>query len=380
MRIAIINITASGMSRGYKKYLINILPWLASSSNIESILCVSPKKLCVNKWFKPMQNVEFIAYSYSKFFRYGINNKILQKINQFSPELVFIPVEKPFKFNNIPTVTMIQNMEPLAYNNEGNPLSEKLKNLFRYYYAKKAVKKSNRVIAISEFVKEYLIEQWHISEDKIGLVYHGIDIFKQDNVIKPLKLSADWSREFIFTAGSIRPARGLEDILEAILLLNNKGNKGVNLVIAGDVIPNMVTYQNKLKAMIKKMGISDRVFWVDHLNVNEMSWCYQNCKVFIMSSRVESFGQIALEAMSQGCVCVSADNPCLPEVFKNAALYYSPRDSQSLAEVIKYVFSWDSTKRADFTEIAENRASDFSWDVCTKRTVEELKKARHYLE
>jgi glycosyltransferase involved in cell wall biosynthesis len=219
-----------------------------------------------------------------------------------------------------------------------------------------------------------LIKRWNIPENKIGLVYHGIDNSKNSNGIKPLTLPADCKRKFIFTAGSIRPARGLEDILQALQYLNNKYKESTRLVIAGDTSPNMVGYQKKLKRWIAKQGFSDNVCWAGNLNETEMMWCYQNCNVFVMSSRVESFGQTALEAMSQDCVCISADNPCLPEIFKDVALYYPPKDSRSLAETIKSVLNWDSSQGEKMARLAKKRASDFSWDVCAKKIVEELTK------
>ena len=71
-----------------------------------------------------------------------------------------------------------------------------------------------------------------------------------------------------------------------------------------------------------------------NLSEKEMSWCYKNCKMFVMTSRVESFGIIAGEAMAHGYICISVDNPCLPEIFRVAAVYYLPRKGKLLAEAI----------------------------------------------
>ena len=60
MRIAIINITGGGISGGYQKYLINILPRITVHHEVEAILCASPASLNVESWFGSLSDVEFI--------------------------------------------------------------------------------------------------------------------------------------------------------------------------------------------------------------------------------------------------------------------------------------------------------------------------------
>jgi len=375
MRIAILNLTAGGISEGYRKYLRNVMLRIAKHDSVEAIICVSPESLGIQGWFEHLPNVRLVKCKPFMPVLHYSDPSLLGELQMFSPDVIFIPVARCFHFNNIPVVNMLQNMEPFTDVNESNPIPERVKNFFRACQAKRAIKKADRVIAISGFVKEFLIKKWSIPESKIGLIYHGIDGFSNCDAIKPLGIPIDWNGKFIFTAGSIRPARGLEDVLLAMRYLNGEEKESVKLAIAGDVSPNMVAYQNRLKRWIEKYGLQDKVCWLGNLKEDEMSWCYKNCKVFVMSSRVESFGQIALEAMSYGCICISADNPCLPEIFKDAAVYYTPKDSQSLAKAIKSVLNWDSNQRGKTAEQAINRASEFSWDVCAKKTVEELFRA-----
>jgi glycosyltransferase involved in cell wall biosynthesis len=187
-------------------------------------------------------------------------------------------------------------------------------------------------------------------------------------------VSTDWENDFLFTCGSIRPARGLEDIIHAMSILKTQ-SINIRLVIAGETSPGVRKYRNGLKKVLASSGLTDSVCWTGKLNGEEIQWCYKKCRVFVMTSKVEACPNTALEAMSNGCVIISNDNSPMPEIFKDAAVYYSPKDSQSLAKMIESVFNWDSSQREKMARLAKNRASDFSWDVCAKKTVEELKKA-----
>jgi len=91
--------------------------------------------------------------------------------------------------------------------------------------------------------------------------------------------------------------------------------------------------------------------------------------MFVMTSRVESFGMIAGEAMAHGCLNVSSLSPCLPEIFGDAANYYKPGDYFDLAEKIKTNLLLSDAEKSTLKEKAIKRAAKFSWDVCAKRTV-----------
>jgi len=370
IRLTIINITAGGISGGYRKYLQNMIPLLVQYQEIDEILCISPSSWGIDQWFGKVEKVTFVEHKkFNLFSKY--DKKIQQLLDDFSPDIIFIPVERCFSYNNIPVVNMLQNMEPLAYSNEGNPLLEKLRNLFRARTAKKAMESADKIIAVSRFVRSFLIQVLKIPEGKIELIYYGMDDASNCNVVKPCNISIDWEGKFIFTAGSIRPARGLEDLLQAMQYF---GDESLNLVIAGEVSPNMVAYQNKLKRWIEEKGFQGRVCWAGGLVEEEMKWCYDRCKIFVMTSRVESFGQIALEALSQGAMCISTDNPCLPELFGDAAIFYPLKDENILVEMIQTVLTWDDNQREIMSEKAKKRAAEFSWDVCAEKTVAVLAK------
>lgn len=372
MKIAIINLTGGGMSGGYQKYLRNIIPRLAAHPDVNAILCASPASLNVKNWFEPLVNVKFVNCKSYRLFGYGTDSELNRHLKEFSPDVVFVSTERYFNFSGVPVVNMLQNMEPFATGIEDNPLGERFKIWVQRMDTKKAILKSDRVIAVSEFVHDFLIQQWNIPNDKISLIYYGMDLSENIDIYRPNVIPKGWDGNFLFTAGSIRPARGLEDVLYS---LNHLAANISGLVIAGETSPRMRKYRKRLEAWIKMHNLSSKVCWAESLNEKEMAWCYQNCRIFVMTSRVEIFGMIAGEAMAHGCVCVAADNPPLPEILGDSAVFYAPKDYKALAKAIQIVLSWDSNQRNEVSERARKRAAQFSWDATAKRTVSELAKA-----
>lgn len=375
MKIVIVNLTGGGMSGGYRKYLQIVLPRMAASNNVEEILCATPSSMNVQSWFSFSPKVICIACKSFNFINYVPEREFKKTLEIFSPDVIFIPVERYFKFDGVPIVNMIQNMEPFAENIDVNSFTDKCRLYIQRLVAKRAIKKADRTIALSKYVKEFLLNKWNVPEEKIGLVYHGIELPLTNEYVRPNNIPKDWEGNFLFTAGSIRPARGLEDILGAMkyLMLDKQNIK--RLVIAGETELRMISYQRKLEKWIKMNNLSSKICWTSKLSGKEMNWCYSNCKIFMMTSRVESFGMIAGEAMAHGCVCISSDSPCLPEIFGEAAVFYPHNKVELLAEIIKSVSEWGNHRRGEASKKAKERAAEFSWDVTVERLLTEFKKA-----
>jgi glycosyltransferase involved in cell wall biosynthesis len=372
MKIAIINLTGGGMSEGYRKYLLNILPRMAVNPAVEALLCASPDYVNIKDLFKPPANVKLINCKPYRLFGYENNAELVCCLKEFSGDVLFVPTERFFRFAETPVVNMIQNMEPFVSGINGNPISERLKILVKAIDGRRTIKKADRVIAISRFVRDFLVQNWKIQPKKIGLVYHGVDLPENKDFHRPDIIPKGWDGQFLFSAGSIRPARGLEDALYALNYLFDKSSNISGLVIAGETTSVMMRYKKNLEDWIKTYKLSSKVCWVGNLNENEMAWCYKNCKAFVMTSRAEACPNIVLEAMAHGCLCISTETPPMPEFFRDVALYYPPKNGKALADALIESLSWKDEKKRIMQERAKQRASQFSWDICAERTVEQL--------
>ncbi len=108
MKIAIINLTGGGMSGGYQKYLENVLPRMAINDNIEEILCATPSTVDIQSWFSFLPKVKFITCKPFNFIYYAPEHELKKALETFSPDVIFIPIERYFHFDRVPIVTMMQ--------------------------------------------------------------------------------------------------------------------------------------------------------------------------------------------------------------------------------------------------------------------------------
>lgn len=302
---------------------------------------------------------------------FGPDRTLFHQLDGFNPEIIFIPMERYLRFRGVPVVNMVQNMMPLIYPS-GISIKEGLRNFARKNVARRAVLNSQRTIAVSHYVQEFLVGKWHIPQNLVPVIYFGADTFDNIKAVRPNSIFPEWDR-FLFTAGSIEPFRGLEDILTALQALHAQAKK-IPLVVAGEARPEMATYKHRITARILSKEVNKQVCWAGLLKPAEMAWCYQNCSAFLMASRVEACPNVALEAMSHGAVCIAADTPVLKEFFADSAVYYRSGQGQLLAGLIENCLTLDPGERQMLVKRGRQRSEMFSWDKTVDRTMEELKK------
>lgn len=370
LRVAVLNITGGGVSGGHRKYLVNMLPRLAAIPHIEAILVASPAVMKAPDWIPSDPKIQHsICKPFRPFLHYP-DATLYADLERFVPDIVFVPIERYVKFKNVPTVVMVQNMAPFAGVETGDGLREKLVSLLRNRESRIALAKAEAVIAPTETVRGFLIENKLVVAEKIVAIPYG---YNPVNSFKRPAFPADFSgSDFVFTAGSIEKYRGLEDLIHVLPLIR-ESFPGLKLVIAGSARPETVNYLDLLKGEAERLRVSKDIFWLGNISQEELAWCYANCSVFTATSRIESFCFVALEALASSCNCVSATSPCLPEIFSDAAIYYTPSDLTSLADALRLVLRRTPEERVEAGRVALARASSFSWDTTVNKTVEIFK-------
>jgi glycosyltransferase involved in cell wall biosynthesis len=376
MRVALVNLTGGGLSYGYINYLSELLPGLLRHPRVSQI------KVYVPRGFSQYFTDKLPAGDLREL-EGGLQGRrqLRRDIKRMSPEVVFFPGNQWLNLGRIPSVAMIQSMLPMIMPFGGNGWFDIVKNLARARLIRIACNRAHRVIAISNFVKEFLMTNWHIAPARIGLVYYGVNPPPAVDAMRmPVGIPPDWQGKFLFTAGSMHPYRALYDVLKALAVLASRGVRPP-LVIAGgvDLDRTQWPYLRTMQNLAEKLGINSQIAWTGHLHAAEMSWCYLHCRLFLMTSRVEACPNIALEAMSHGAFCLAADNPPLPEFFQNAALYYRPKSAEALAQTIGDALTYSEEAAGLLRRQAGKRAADFTWEKTIERTVHELELAVNML-
>ena len=253
MRVAIVYLSGGGLSGGGRNTLRALVPRLQDDGRVSRLDVFVPPQAMSLPEVAPLSPRTWAAHDRLTGWR-GLRGQI----HELKPDVVFIPNAAWFDAGEIPTVCMLRNMEAVLAPFGDNPLGVGLKNLLRSCIARRAFRKAKRVIAVSQFVRDFLVNRWSISEQKIGVVYHGVDsAISVDQMRTPESLGDSEVGSFWFTAGSLIPYRGLEDIIRALAVRIQRGAKE-NLLIAGEPVYSE-TYKSSMQKLAQTCGVADRI-------------------------------------------------------------------------------------------------------------------------
>ena len=371
MHIAVVNLTNGGLSGGYRKYLDQLVPRWARDVRCSRLSVYLPASVerpadaagaAIEQWpeGEPQRGFAWVR----------------RRIVETQPDVVFIPTARKISAAGRPVVTMVRNMEPLLVPFQGNAPFECLKNVARYVSAWRACRGVARVIAVSQHVRDFLVSRWRLPDEQVGVVYHGVEpVTGQTEARCPAALADSGARRFLFTAGSIRPARGLEDLLRALPEIRCHQPE-LRLYIGGTPTPDARGYAERMRELARRLGVGDSVVWLGHLGRGEMAWCFGRCDAFVMTSRAEACPNTLLEAMSHGCSIVSTGCSPMPEFAGGSALYYQPGDAGTLAARVAVELSGDPAGRSVRRARARELVARFTWDKTAEQTIEQLILAR----
>ncbi|MCJ7547015.1 MAG: glycosyltransferase family 4 protein [Deltaproteobacteria bacterium] len=274
------------------------------------------------------------------------------------------------KVNN-PLLVNLGNTAPLCYKKQIitifdlsfliNP--EWFSKKFYYYYQfliPKIAKNSLKIITISEFSKKEIIRLLHIPEQKIKVIYCGVDTkFRQK--ISVNELLKNRPKNYILSVLSLEPRKNIHNL---ILAFKKIGLPDIQLILVGS--RSNVFANNKLKDIIHS---KKNIFFTGYLSDDELIRLYSEAKLFVYPSYYEGFGLPPLEAMACGCPVVVSNAASLPEVCGDAAQYIDPYNVESIAEGINKVLT-DEPLRQSLIEKGLERARLFSWEKSAQEHIE----------
>ena len=171
--------------------------------------------------------------------------------------------------------------------------------LLRRIIEKFSLLKSEKIIVLSQFTKDKLVNTHSIPEEKITIIPGGSDLerFKPSpNKNKTrIKLNFPEDKFILLTVRNLVPRMGLENLLEAIALVQKKV-KDVFCIIGGEGM-----LRNKLETQVKELNLEGVINLCGFIPEDRLPLFYQMADFFILPTvELEGFGLITVEAMACG--------------------------------------------------------------------------------
>jgi glycosyltransferase involved in cell wall biosynthesis len=233
-----------------------------------------------------------------------------------------------------------------------------------------SLRKLDRVIAVSSWVKQELIEISGVKESKIDVVPNGIDLDAfhplargEKNLARVQPLS--FRRPYILYVSRIdHPVKNHIRLIEAFKIFKERTKYPHRLVLAGSDKYGA----DKVKQAAAQSKYGKDIFFTGYFPSENLPGLYADADIAVFPSMYEGFGMGVLEAMASGIPVACARAASLPEAADHAALYFDPFDVEDMADRMVTLTENRDIYR-DCKAKGIERAQAFSWDRCAEKTL-----------
>src|SRR5205814_1550913 len=215
-------------------------------------------------------------------------------------------------FTRVPFVVTIHDLIHLR---NPNPVAR----VYARQMIGRAVRKSRRVLTVSETVKREIVSTFGCTEDHVIVTPNGVGAPFCENA------PAAEGRYFLYV-GNDKPHKNVDVLIDGFAMIDD-----ASLVLTG--------------APFERFRERERVVITGFVDDAELASLYRGAIALVMPSREEGFGLPALEAMASGCAVITSNAPALIEITGDAALHVEP-DAASLAGAMRRIASDESLRRS----------------------------------
>jgi glycosyltransferase involved in cell wall biosynthesis len=217
-------------------------------------------------------------------------------------------------------------------------------------------RRAARVIAISEAVRGFCVEQVGLPAAKVEVVHYGLDELPRPWAQNP---PLDLGAPLLLAVCRLEPQKGLETAVRALAALPD-----ATLLVLGEG-----PQRPELEALARSLGVGNRLLLPGR--VGDVASLYRRSDVLVHPARWEGFGLAMLEAMLAAKPVVAARAGSAPELVEEGrtGLLVPVDDDRALAEALASLLP-DPGRAALLGRAGFERArSEFSVARMADRTV-----------
>ncbi len=273
----------------------------------------------------------------------------------------------PLKRSRAAYVVTIHDLAPFRF-----PETNTLKyGLYWKFMTRSAIKRADRIIAVSEFTRNDIIDLFPNSENRIDVAPEAAAAcFVPGQPTTERLESLGVRKPYFLTAAKYEPRKNLERCVQAFMHGPARLDPDIKLVMAG-----AMGWKNKsLERFLQVKEVQKKVVLTGYLEQSDLVEIIQGAEAVLVPSIYEGFGLPVLESMACGTPVMCSNAGSLPEIGADAALYFDPYDIESMATVMNE-FLTDSDRQIELRRRAIRRAGEFSWVKAAKATLEVYRRA-----
>ncbi len=200
---------------------------------------------------------------------------------------------------------------------------------------------AHTVVTNSQVSRSVLVADLPRLGGRTRVVYNGVP---GPDRVRPPRLALEGPLRLVLV-GRVSPRKGTDVAVEALALLLAAGTDAV-LELVGGVFPGYEWFEREVRATADRLGVGDRLRWLGVRT--DVSDVLAAADVVLVPSRVEPFGNTAVEAMLAERPVIAGDTQGLREIVRDGenGVLVAPGDATALAGAISAVaVDWSAARQ-----------------------------------
>lgn len=252
----------------------------------------------------------------------------------------------------VPALKLIRSKIPLFLTKHVGSFIIKKDFLHKIIY-----KRVTKLFAISNVIKQNLLDTCPVDESKVILLHNGIDTNyyapNEEMLIEGRKKWGIKKNELVIgMMGRFSPGKGHEQFLEAAIELNKKHDH-LKFIVIGEASRGEDDFALRIRSLANENKINNLIFTGYLKDVRETLAALD---IFIFPSHAEAFGLALAEAMAMGLptVCSNSDGVLDIAVDEETSYLFENKNSKDLTEKTEILIN-SKDKRKSFGKKGRER-------------------------
>ncbi|MEM7582676.1 MAG: glycosyltransferase [Acidobacteriota bacterium] len=270
----------------------------------------------------------------------------------------------------VPVLTVVHDLQHAAYPEFFADQDRQARQLNLEH----AARWSERIITVSEFVRQTVLDHLELPREQVVSIPHGVrDRLPRldDREVERICGHHGLRRgQYLLYPANCWPHKNHALLLTAFArLCQRRPEAGLHLVLTGADQPDPAGVLDQ----VERMGLAEDVLWLGFVPTRAFAGLLQGCRALIFPSLYEGFGMPVVEAMAAGRPVLCSDSATFQEVAGSAALTFDPRRPHDLCAAIERLLD-DAQLESELVAAGRQRLSRMDdTEACSRRYVEQVR-------
>ena len=325
-----------GKVGGAETYLVNILKGLVARGYTENVSLLLDKAFAAE--FHPIISqfdIIFINIKLQRRLSDYLTYWLTERFQEF--DVIFQPnYISPFFCwkgkKKVNYYTTIHDLQYLSY----PALFSQQKRLWLYYSHLHTLQFADKVLCISEFVKQDIIKHFGKKyAPKLQVIYNSIDF----DSLEEIKYKNVPDEPYLLSVSALWPHKNTLTLIKAFNSFKASTGNPIKLMLVGQSTNqlrsgNFAAYHKMIQNELSK---SKDIQFTGYVSEEKLVALYNQCSLFIFPSLFEGFGMPAIEASGLGKPVITTKCGAIEEVTLGKGIYVNdPLNHEEWAEKIAY--------------------------------------------